>query len=124
MDKTAKLDLIRETGVIAIMRAQSSAQLIAAADAIRVPRRDRPVLIATADDEATTRCSNAEARPAQLGHEVGEAEIRADATGGVGAIGRELGKTAPGHLILHDPSPPYRSMVPTRRIFFCRSRMP
>jgi 2-dehydro-3-deoxyphosphogluconate aldolase/(4S)-4-hydroxy-2-oxoglutarate aldolase len=36
MDKTAKLDLIRETGVIAIMRAQSSAQLIAAADAIRV----------------------------------------------------------------------------------------
>jgi 2-dehydro-3-deoxyphosphogluconate aldolase/(4S)-4-hydroxy-2-oxoglutarate aldolase len=35
MDKTAKLDLIRETGVIAIMRAQSSAQLIAAADAIR-----------------------------------------------------------------------------------------
>jgi 2-dehydro-3-deoxyphosphogluconate aldolase/(4S)-4-hydroxy-2-oxoglutarate aldolase len=34
MDKTAKLDLIRETGVIAIMRAQSSAQLIAAADAI------------------------------------------------------------------------------------------
>ncbi|HUT20993.1 MAG TPA: bifunctional 4-hydroxy-2-oxoglutarate aldolase/2-dehydro-3-deoxy-phosphogluconate aldolase [Anaerolineae bacterium] len=35
MDKTAKLNLIRETGVIAIMRAQSSAQLIAAADAIR-----------------------------------------------------------------------------------------
>ena len=35
MDKAAKLDLIRETGVIAIMRAQSSAQLIAAADAIR-----------------------------------------------------------------------------------------
>ena len=34
MDKTAKLDLIRETGVVAIMRAQSSAQLIAAADAI------------------------------------------------------------------------------------------
>ena len=34
MDKTAKLNLIRETGVIAIMRAQSSAQLIAAADAI------------------------------------------------------------------------------------------
>jgi 2-dehydro-3-deoxyphosphogluconate aldolase/(4S)-4-hydroxy-2-oxoglutarate aldolase len=34
MDKTAKLHLIRETGVIAIMRAQSSAQLIAAADAI------------------------------------------------------------------------------------------
>lgn len=35
MDKTAKLQLIHETGVIAIMRAQSSAQLIAAADAIR-----------------------------------------------------------------------------------------
>lgn len=35
VDKTAKLQLIHETGVIAIMRAQSSAQLIAAADAIR-----------------------------------------------------------------------------------------
>ena len=35
MDKTAKLDLIRSTGVIAIMRAQSSEQLIAAADAIK-----------------------------------------------------------------------------------------
>jgi len=35
MNKTDKLNLIRETGVIAIMRAQSSAQLIAAADAIR-----------------------------------------------------------------------------------------
>jgi 2-dehydro-3-deoxyphosphogluconate aldolase/(4S)-4-hydroxy-2-oxoglutarate aldolase len=35
MDKAARLQLIRETGVIAIMRAQSSAQLIAAADAIR-----------------------------------------------------------------------------------------
>jgi len=35
MDKTARLNLIRETGVIAIMRAQSSAQLITAADAIR-----------------------------------------------------------------------------------------
>jgi 2-dehydro-3-deoxyphosphogluconate aldolase/(4S)-4-hydroxy-2-oxoglutarate aldolase len=35
MNKTEKLDLIRETGVIAIMRAQSSAQLITAADAIK-----------------------------------------------------------------------------------------
>ncbi len=35
MDKAAKLDLIRSTGVIAIMRAQSSEQLIAAADAIK-----------------------------------------------------------------------------------------
>jgi 2-dehydro-3-deoxyphosphogluconate aldolase/(4S)-4-hydroxy-2-oxoglutarate aldolase len=35
MNKTDKLNLIRETGVIAIMRAQSSAQLIAAADAIQ-----------------------------------------------------------------------------------------
>jgi len=35
MDKTEKLNLIRETGVIAIMRAKSSEQLIAAADAIR-----------------------------------------------------------------------------------------
>ncbi len=35
MNKTQKLDLIRSTGVIAIMRAQSSDQLIAAADAIR-----------------------------------------------------------------------------------------
>ena len=35
MDKTAKLDLIRKTGVVAIMRATSSEQLIAAADAIK-----------------------------------------------------------------------------------------
>ena len=35
MNKTEKVGLIRETGVIAIMRAQSSEQLIAAADAIR-----------------------------------------------------------------------------------------
>jgi 2-dehydro-3-deoxyphosphogluconate aldolase/(4S)-4-hydroxy-2-oxoglutarate aldolase len=35
MDKGDKLHLVRETGVIAIMRAQSSGQLIAAADAIR-----------------------------------------------------------------------------------------
>lgn len=35
MNKTEKLNLIRETGVIAIMRAQSSDQLIAAADAIQ-----------------------------------------------------------------------------------------
>ena len=35
MNKTEKLTLIRETGVIAIMRAQSSDQLIAAADAIK-----------------------------------------------------------------------------------------
>jgi len=35
MAKSEKLDLIRETGVIAIMRAQSSSQLIAAADAIK-----------------------------------------------------------------------------------------
>ena len=35
MNKTEKLNLIRETGVIAIMRAQSSEQLIAAADAIK-----------------------------------------------------------------------------------------
>lgn len=35
MNKTEKLALIRETGVIAIMRAQSSEQLIAAADAIK-----------------------------------------------------------------------------------------
>ena len=34
MNKTEKLQLIRETGVIAIMRAQSSEQLIVAADAI------------------------------------------------------------------------------------------
>jgi 2-dehydro-3-deoxyphosphogluconate aldolase/(4S)-4-hydroxy-2-oxoglutarate aldolase len=34
MDKAEKLGLIRETGVIAIMRAQSSDQLMAAADAI------------------------------------------------------------------------------------------
>lgn len=35
MDKSEKLNLIRETGVIAIMRAQSAALLIAAADAIK-----------------------------------------------------------------------------------------
>ena len=35
MKKHEKLNIIRETGVIAIMRAQSSAQLIAAADAIK-----------------------------------------------------------------------------------------
>jgi 2-dehydro-3-deoxyphosphogluconate aldolase/(4S)-4-hydroxy-2-oxoglutarate aldolase len=35
MDKNEKLSLIHETGVIAIMRAKSSAQLIQAADAIR-----------------------------------------------------------------------------------------
>jgi 2-dehydro-3-deoxyphosphogluconate aldolase / (4S)-4-hydroxy-2-oxoglutarate aldolase len=35
MDKLAKLNLIHETGVIAIMRAKSSDQLIAAAEAIR-----------------------------------------------------------------------------------------
>lgn len=35
MAKSEKLDLIRETGVIVIMRAQSSGQLIAAADAIK-----------------------------------------------------------------------------------------
>jgi 2-dehydro-3-deoxyphosphogluconate aldolase/(4S)-4-hydroxy-2-oxoglutarate aldolase len=35
MDKASKLDLIRETGVVAIMRATSSEQLIAAADAIK-----------------------------------------------------------------------------------------
>ena len=35
MNKTEKLDLIRSTGVIAIMRANSSDQLIAAADAIK-----------------------------------------------------------------------------------------
>ncbi|MFN2290284.1 MAG: bifunctional 4-hydroxy-2-oxoglutarate aldolase/2-dehydro-3-deoxy-phosphogluconate aldolase [Anaerolineae bacterium] len=35
MHKSEKLQLIRETGVIAIMRAQSSEQLIAAADAIK-----------------------------------------------------------------------------------------
>jgi 2-dehydro-3-deoxyphosphogluconate aldolase / (4S)-4-hydroxy-2-oxoglutarate aldolase len=36
MDKTEKLNLMRETGVVAIMRAESSDQLIAAADAIKV----------------------------------------------------------------------------------------
>jgi 2-dehydro-3-deoxyphosphogluconate aldolase/(4S)-4-hydroxy-2-oxoglutarate aldolase len=36
MNKAEKLNLIRETGVIAIMRAQSSEQLIAAADAIKL----------------------------------------------------------------------------------------
>jgi 2-dehydro-3-deoxyphosphogluconate aldolase/(4S)-4-hydroxy-2-oxoglutarate aldolase len=36
MDKVEILNIIRETGVIAIMRAQSSAQLIAAADAIKL----------------------------------------------------------------------------------------
>jgi 2-dehydro-3-deoxyphosphogluconate aldolase/(4S)-4-hydroxy-2-oxoglutarate aldolase len=35
MEKTAKLDLIRRTGVVAIMRASGSKQLIAAADAIK-----------------------------------------------------------------------------------------
>lgn len=35
MDHSARLDLIRRTGVIAIMRAKSSDQLLAAADAIR-----------------------------------------------------------------------------------------
>jgi 2-dehydro-3-deoxyphosphogluconate aldolase / (4S)-4-hydroxy-2-oxoglutarate aldolase len=35
MNKTQKLNLIRETGVIAIMRAKSSDQLMAAADAIK-----------------------------------------------------------------------------------------
>ena len=35
MDKPTKLTLIRETGVVAIMRATSSEQLIAAADAIK-----------------------------------------------------------------------------------------
>ena len=35
MNKTDKLNLIRETGVVAIMRASSSDQLIAAADAIK-----------------------------------------------------------------------------------------
>ncbi len=35
MNKAEKLDLIRSTGVIAIMRAESSDQLIAAADAIK-----------------------------------------------------------------------------------------
>jgi 2-dehydro-3-deoxyphosphogluconate aldolase/(4S)-4-hydroxy-2-oxoglutarate aldolase len=35
MDKTAKLNLIRKTGVVAIMRATSSEQLVAAADAIK-----------------------------------------------------------------------------------------
>jgi 2-dehydro-3-deoxyphosphogluconate aldolase/(4S)-4-hydroxy-2-oxoglutarate aldolase len=36
MDKVERLSIIRETGVIAIMRAQSSDQLIAAADAIKL----------------------------------------------------------------------------------------
>lgn len=35
MNRTEKLELIRSTGVIAIMRAESSDQLVAAADAIR-----------------------------------------------------------------------------------------
>jgi len=35
MNKTQKLDLIRSTGVVAIMRARSADQLIAAADAIK-----------------------------------------------------------------------------------------
>ena len=35
MKKSEKLNLIRETGVVAIMRAKSSEQLIAAADAIK-----------------------------------------------------------------------------------------
>jgi 2-dehydro-3-deoxyphosphogluconate aldolase/(4S)-4-hydroxy-2-oxoglutarate aldolase len=36
MNKTEKIQLIRETGIIAIMRAKSSGQLIAAAEAIRL----------------------------------------------------------------------------------------
>jgi 2-dehydro-3-deoxyphosphogluconate aldolase/(4S)-4-hydroxy-2-oxoglutarate aldolase len=36
MNKTEKLQLIRETGIIAIMRAKNSGQLIAAAEAIRL----------------------------------------------------------------------------------------
>jgi len=35
MNKTSKLDLVRKTGVVAIMRATSSEQLVAAADAIK-----------------------------------------------------------------------------------------
>jgi 2-dehydro-3-deoxyphosphogluconate aldolase/(4S)-4-hydroxy-2-oxoglutarate aldolase len=35
MNKSTRLDLIRKTGIIAIMRAQSSGQLVAAADAIK-----------------------------------------------------------------------------------------
>ena len=35
VNRTERLSLVRDTGVIAIMRAQSSEQLIAAADAIR-----------------------------------------------------------------------------------------
>lgn len=35
MEKTEKLNLIRKTGVIAIMRAQDPGHLIAAADAIQ-----------------------------------------------------------------------------------------
>ena len=35
MEKHEKADLIRESGIVAIMRAQSSEQLIAAADAIK-----------------------------------------------------------------------------------------
>ena len=35
MKKTETINIIRETGVIAIMRAKSSGQLIAAADAIK-----------------------------------------------------------------------------------------
>ena len=35
MNKSAKLNLIRKTGIVAIMRAKSSGQLIAAADAIK-----------------------------------------------------------------------------------------
>jgi len=35
MDRDEKLRLIQETGIIAILRAKSSAQLVAAADAIR-----------------------------------------------------------------------------------------
>ena len=35
MEKQEKLDLIHQSGIIAIMRAKSSEQLIAAADAIK-----------------------------------------------------------------------------------------
>ena len=35
MKKHEKLNIVRETGIIAIMRAQSSGQLMAAADAIK-----------------------------------------------------------------------------------------
>ena len=45
MDKAAKLQLIRDTGVIAIMRAQSSAQLVAAADAIRDALQEEGIVL-------------------------------------------------------------------------------